>query len=237
MALTVLLAVGLASIAGALAGAPLAPREFAVSEGDATSGSRAWHVPPALAAGLAGVATWQLVGGPPGLVAGLVVGLTAPRLLSRLEPAATRRRRSELTRAAPLVADLLGAAMVSGVTLEQAIPVLSRAFGSPVADVLGQLERRLALGMDPCAAWTMLASEPGMGALGRAAARSARTGAPLADMLLASGDQLRAAATAQGLSEIRSAGVRAVLPLGLCLLPAFVLLGIVPVVAGLIPQF
>jgi pilus assembly protein TadC len=171
------------------------------------------------------------------LASGITVALVAPRLLALLEPASVRRRRAELTRTAPLVADLLGAAMVSGVTLEQAIPVLARAFGGPVAEVLDQLARRLALGMDPAAAWTLLAREPGMGALGRAAARSARTGAPLAAMLLASGDELRAAAIAQGLAEIRSAGVKAVLPLGLCLLPSFVLLGIVPVVAGLIPRF
>ena len=32
----------------------------------------------------------------------------------------------------------------------------------------------------------------------------------------------------------RAVGVKAALPLGLCLLPAFVLLGIVPVVAGML---
>jgi pilus assembly protein TadC len=237
MAIPMLISATLAGLAGALLIAPFSAGRLPVQGGDGCGSAQPWYRSPVVAGALAGVATWLLVGGPAGLVAGVVVGLAAPRLLVLLEPAAKRRRRAELTRSAPLVADLLGAAMISGVTLEQAIPVLSRAFGGSVAEVLDTLYRRLALGMDPEKAWGMLAREPGMGALGRAAARSARTGAPLAEMLVASGDELRAAATAQGLSEIRSAGVKAVLPLGLCLLPAFVLLGIVPVVAGMIPQF
>lgn len=223
----------LAGVAAALAVAPIGPRPPARN----VLGSRQWLGSPAVAGGLAGIATWLLVGGIWGVLFGLTAAWLTPAVLARFEPAGMRRRRSELTRAAPLVADLLGAAMLSGVTLQQAVPVLSRAFGGPVAEVMDQLSSRLALGMDPVEAWTRLADEPGMGALGRAAARSARTGAPLAELLLASGDELRAAAVADGLAQIRAAGVRAVLPLGLCLLPAFVLLGIVPVVAGLIPQF
>jgi hypothetical protein len=204
------------------------------------SGARAVRpsrIPHAWAGAIAGVGTWAFIGGFPGVIAGVVVAALAPLALSRLEPAAARARRVQLTRDAPLVADLLGAAMLSGVTLDAAIPVLARAFAGSTGEVLDQLSRRLALGMEPALAWSAVAAEPGLGILGRAAARSARTGAPLAEILLASGDELRSAATAQGLADIRSAGVAAVLPLGLCLLPAFVLLGIVPVVAGLIPDF
>lgn len=65
MALAVLLAVGLASVAGALAGAPLVPKRLAARSGDDKGGVWVWHSHPALAAGLAGIATWQLVGGRP----------------------------------------------------------------------------------------------------------------------------------------------------------------------------
>ncbi len=66
--------------------------------------------------------------------------------------------------------------------------------------------------------------------------RSSRTGAPLAGVLAGTADDLRAEASAAALAEVRSTAVRAVLPLGLCLLPAFVLLGIAPIVGGLLPE-
>ena len=43
-------------------------------------------------------------------------------------------------------------------------------------------------------------------------------------------------ASAAALAEVRATAVRAVLPLGLCLLPAFALLGIAPIVGGLLPS-
>ncbi|MCU1692975.1 MAG: hypothetical protein JWM64_2066, partial [Frankiales bacterium] len=45
--------------------------------------------------------------------------------------------------------------------------------------------------------------------------------------------EARASATARAEQRARRAGVLAVAPLGLCFLPAFVLLGVVPVVVGL----
>ena len=78
-------------------------------------------------------------------------------------------------------------------------------------------------------------SAPGLGGIARAVARSSRTGAPLATLLSSAAIDLRAEASAAALVQVRAASVRCVLPLGLCLLPAFGLLGIVPVVAGLLP--
>ena len=46
---------------------------------------------------------------------------------------------------------------------------------------------------------------------------------------------LRRGARARVEARARAVGVRAALPLGLCLLPAFVLLGVVPLVAGSLP--
>ena len=37
-----------------------------------------------------------------------------------------------------------------------------------------------------------------------------------------------------GITRARAVGVRAALPLGLCLLPSFLLLGIVPLVVGML---
>ena len=47
-------------------------------------------------------------------------------------------------------------------------------------------------------------------------------------------EQAREGARVRGQQAAERAGVLAVGPLGLCFLPAFVLLGVVPVVAGLV---
>jgi pilus assembly protein TadC len=47
-------------------------------------------------------------------------------------------------------------------------------------------------------------------------------------------DELARSARAEVEDRARAVGVKAALPLGLCLLPAFLLLGIAPLVAGLL---
>ncbi len=159
-----------------------------------------------------------------------------PELIARLEPARVRRERLELIRSAPLVADLLSAALMAGVPTEQAIPVVARAIGGLAGDALMGVHRRLQLGEPVDRAWAGLVDTPGLGGVARAVARSSRTGAPLAGLLAQCAEDLRAQASAAALAEVRATAVRAVLPLGLCLLPAFALLGIAPIVGGLLPS-
>lgn len=184
----------------------------------------------------AGLAAWLLVGGPVGCLVGVVVALLVPVLIARLEPASARRERLELIRAAPLVAELLAAALMAGVPLDHAVPVVARAVGGPAGERLLGVQRRVELGEPAATAWQDLTDTPGLSVVARAVARSARTGAPLAAVLTQSAEDLRSQAASAALAEVRSTAVRAVLPLGLCLLPAFALLGIAPIVGGLIPS-
>ncbi|MCU0262797.1 MAG: type II secretion system F family protein [Candidatus Nanopelagicales bacterium] len=184
---------------------------------------------------LAGVAAGLLVGGLPGAVVGVGVALLLPVVIARLEPARVRRERLELIHAAPLVAELLSAALVAGVPLEHAVPVVARAVGGAAGGRLMGVHRHVELGEPVARAWEVLSRTPGLGAVARAVARSSRTGAPLAAVLAQSAEDLRAQAVAAALAEVRATAVRAVLPLGLCLLPAFALLGIAPIVGGLLP--
>lgn len=55
----------------------------------------------------------------------------------------------------------------------------------------------------------------------------------MADVLTRLADDAREASRTNAVSAARKVGVKAVAPLGLCFLPAFVLLGIIPVIAGL----
>jgi len=190
---------------------------------------------PRAACGLAGAALWALIGGVPGLLAGAFVALAGPAVLGRFETGARRRRRLALIAGAPLVADLLAASLAAGATVERSVPVIARALGGPVCEVLEQVAARIRLGEPAEQAWARVADTPGLGAIALTVARASRSGAPLAGLLANTADDLRADAAAAALAEVRATSVRAVLPLGLCLLPAFGLLGILPVVAGLIP--
>lgn len=75
-----------------------------------------------------------------------------------------------------------------------------------------------------------------LGALARTMIRAAQSGAPVADVLTRLADDARRTAQATASAAARRVGVHAVAPLGLCFLPAFVFLGIVPMVAGLAGQ-
>jgi pilus assembly protein TadC len=77
-----------------------------------------------------------------------------------------------------------------------------------------------------------MAAHPQLGPLGRAVHRSSETGASVADALARLGSELRDGRRAQQEALARAVEVKASVPLGLCLLPAFVLIGIVPMIAG-----
>lgn len=186
---------------------------------------------------LAALAVAVVVGGVPGIVVGALVGLGLPVVVAGLEPASARRRRLSLVRSGPLVADLLAAALSAGVPLERALPVVAHAVGGPAAELLREVDRRCQLGEPAAAAWGRLRGEPGLGGVARAVARSARTGAPVTTLLSDAAVELRGEAEAAALARVRATGVRAVLPLGLCLLPAFALLGIAPMVGGFLPRW
>jgi pilus assembly protein TadC len=108
-----------------------------------------------------------------------------------------------------------------------------------LARVLRRAADLLALGADPAVAWSIAADVPAgpidaqTEALLRLARRSASSGAALADGVAELADQSRGDAAHAATAAAERAGVLIAGPLGLCFLPAFVCLGIVPVVAGL----
>ncbi|HEY9566052.1 MAG TPA: type II secretion system protein, partial [Nocardioides sp.] len=63
-------------------------------------------------------------------------------------------------------------------------------------------------------------------------ARAHGSGVPVAEVVRRLGVDLAREARADAEDRARTVGVRAALPLGLCLLPAFLLIGIVPVVVA-----
>ncbi len=185
---------------------------------------------------LAGAGCWAFVSGTPGLVAGVVAGGVVWVVLGRAETPAQRERRARVRAELPHVVGLLAAAVRGGLPPAEALAMVCVALPGPAADSLALLPPRIALGVDPAEVWRSLEADAVLAPLGRTLARSARTGEPVAEALDRLGTELAARARAETEDAARQVGVRAAVPLGLCLLPSFLLLGIVPVVAGLVAE-
>lgn len=186
---------------------------------------------------LAGAALVLVVGGVPGAVLGAGVALAGPRLVAGLEPRAERARREQLVADLPLALDLLAACLAGGAPLPGAVQAVGEAVPGACGERLLRVVAALGVGTPPAEAWGLLAAadETGLaGSAGRALARAGEGGAPVGAAVAQLAGQARARAAAAGQQAAARAGVLAVGPLGLCFLPAFVLVGVVPVVAGLV---
>jgi Flp pilus assembly protein TadB len=183
---------------------------------------------------LAAVAAWVFLGGVVGLVAAPAAGAVTWWVVERSEPAHLRRDRDLARRDLPHVAGLLADALRSGQAPVDAVAVVVGALPGPASARLAALVPRLRLGVDPGRVWADLAADPALAPLGRALGRAHRTGAPVVSAVERLADELAVQARAEIEDRARAVGVKAAVPLGLCLLPAFILIGIVPVVAGLL---
>ena len=222
-----------ASVAALLLVAPTSrPRAPASTRGRVTDQpAMLLRLRPVLVA-LAFVGAWVFVGGPLGVVAGVAGSVVAWRVLGRAESPAARRRREELERDLPTAVHLLGACLEAGAATATALEAVSAALPGAVADELRLVRHRLALGVDPVVVWRGLADHPQLRPLGRAMARAHRSGASVAELVAGLALELAARSRAQTDALARSVEVRAAAPLGVCFLPAFLLLGVVPMVAG-----
>ena len=185
-----------------------------------------------LAAGAVAVAAlgWALVGPTAGLVAGAAAGGAGWVARSRLDrPRAPATDGTALAAAWELLDVCLRAGMPVSAALAAAAAPLDGSAGSALRRVAGLLE----LGAPAAGAWRDSGDVPGLAVLARAASRSAATGAALAQVAAGESARLRAELVDSAQARAQRAGVLVTGPLGLCFLPAFLVLGIAPVVVGL----
>jgi pilus assembly protein TadC len=193
-------------------------------------------MPATFACVVAGGAVAVVVGGVGGVLLGVVLGVAGPRALAGLEPAAVRQERAQLVAELPLLMDLLGACLAGGASLTKAASAVAAALPGPCGRRLAAVVDSLAVGTPPEQAWLALAdntSDDPLAPAARLLARAGAGGTPVAATIRRLAAETRAAALAAGSQAARRVGVLVVAPLGLCFLPAFVLLGVVPVVVGL----
>ncbi|NEW59392.1 type II secretion system F family protein [Nocardia cyriacigeorgica] len=150
----------------------------------------------------------------------------------------TSRRRGVDPLAAASVFDLLAACLRAGLPIAAAVYAVVPGAPPVLAEPLRCVADLLALGADPATAWERVAEEATdasgeIETLARLARRSARSGSSLAAAVGELAEQRRAAVEDAAAARAERAGVLIGGPLGLCFLPAFVCLGIVPVIIGL----
>ncbi|GAA1740936.1 type II secretion system F family protein [Microcella frigidaquae] len=215
-------------------GAPLAPALRAFAEGlrDREAARRDIRIAlagprstasivlllPAIALLLALLMGVDLVGalasplGAAALVAGGALVVVARRWMRRLLRAAEPPAPTT-----GLALDLLAVAAGGGASPERAVAL--------VAAELRAAHPELAAGG---------ALDPDLAAIADLAAFSRRAGAPLGELARTEAAELRARARALVGETAEALGVRLMLPLGACILPAFLLIGVVPMLIGLL---
>jgi hypothetical protein len=189
---------------------------------------RSWVAVGAVAAGVLG---WSFAGAAAGSVLAAVAGaagvVMARRAVARTGPAAEQD--SDMAGGWELLAVCLEAGLPVSVAVSAAAEPLGGSTGARLRRVSGLLE----LGADPADAWFAAEDVPVLATFARAAGRSAATGAALAQVARAESTRLRADLLDSAQARAQRAAVYITGPLGLCFLPAFLVLGIAPVVIGM----
>jgi pilus assembly protein TadC len=184
--------------------------------------------------GVAG-AGWVLVGG----LTGAAIGLAGAAGLWRWHRRQTANRTEaefdavEVARQLPLAADLLAACIAAGAGPVIAAQAVGEALGGPVGEGLARGAAEVRLGGQPADAWRRLASLPGAAALARLLERADESGLPAAVPAARLAADARADRARAATARARRAAVLVSAPVGLCFLPAFVAVGVLPVVIGL----
>jgi pilus assembly protein TadC len=171
------------------------------------------------------------------LAAAMLIGPGASRRLPAAPKSARVQR--ERGRTDPLAAastfEVFAACLRSGMAVSTAAAASAPLAPPHLARLLTRAADLLALGADPAVAWSDPIGHPDQhtDALLRLARRSASSGAALAEGSTDLAARTRDDAAAAARAAAERASVLIAGPLGVCYLPAFLCLGIVPVVVGL----
>lgn len=198
----------------------------------ATASAEPRQVSRLVVCGLGGLAVWSLVGGIIGASGGLALAVLGPPWLAGV--ASQEGDEALVARDLPLALDLLAACLAGGAVPQHALQAVAEALPGPCGTRFATVAARLAVGAPACDAWLALGTDRGSaGAAARALARAAAGGAPVAASVQRVAAQARLESVARAERAAKRAGVMVVGPLGLCFLPAFLLIGVVPAVLGL----
>ncbi|MGO1524172.1 MAG: type II secretion system F family protein [Nesterenkonia sp.] len=158
---------------------------------------------------------------------------TPGRRLRRLILGRGAESQSEGADAAVLL-DLTAALLGAGVGIEAALNRLADAV--PGAERLARVHHAIAAGAPWEQAVEPVTEDTELSAFCEHLSFAYATGAPSASMLRAAAAQARVQRRHDAERRAEELGVKMMLPLGACFLPAFILLGVVPVVLSMLPE-
>ncbi|MFG2430144.1 type II secretion system F family protein [Streptomyces sp. NPDC048590] len=179
---------------------------------------------------------WVLVGGPAGCAVGLAAGFGVLQLQRSRRGRAVSDQRVDaalVARQLPLAADLLASCLSAGASPREAAEAVGESMPGPVGEQLARSAAEILLGGEPAEAWARFGDIPGASSLARCLERAESTGAPAAEPVSAIADGMRAECASAAVARARRAAVLITAPVGLCFLPAFLAVGVAPVVIGL----
>ncbi|WP_460463503.1 type II secretion system F family protein [Arthrobacter pigmenti] len=139
---------------------------------------------------------------------------------------------------AAVLLELAAAMLEAGSSLEHALEVLGEVCGGQIGNSLRTVVSALRLGAEWNQAWAAARTEGStvvLAQLQSALSFAATTGAPSSALLSAQAQQLRRRSHRKAEQRAAALGVKLVLPMGTCSLPAFVCIGVLPVLLALLP--
>jgi len=181
-------------------------------------------------AGVGGLAVFLLLGaGPAAGVVAIGAVVVAERLLRRggAPPDGTGRLAQDL----PVACDLLAVCLAAGTPVGAAVAAVGESVAGPLGDRLVATGALYRLGAAPRRAWSGV--PPPVDSLARTVVRAGESGSAVVPALQRLAADLRSSERNRTEAAVRRAGVWVLAPLGLCFLPAFLCLGVVPLVLGI----
>lgn len=182
---------------------------------------------------------WFAVGA--GIAAGMAVGLWGPPRRSLLPVGEGIDRGGDVVDAdvvpsITVLLEMIAAAIHQGASIPRAIAVVGESWGGECGTVLGDVARALHRGVGWRNAWARACAHPQLGEnmtmLADALESSYRHGTSPLARISAVVDQIDRDERRRIEEGSAKLGVRMLVPTGLCFLPSFILLGIVPVIAS-----
>lgn len=137
----------------------------------------------------------------------------------------------------PLLLELLATALDSGLAVQGALQVVAAVSGESMRTSLLRVVAGLEIGASWEDSWAGNLDRDELRHIHDALSFGALTGASAAPLLYAQAQNYRTEAARSAQKRAAALGVKLVMPLGLCSLPAFIAVGVVPVVMAMIPAF
>ncbi len=152
--------------------------------------------------------------------------------LGLLEPASTRARQRRLVMEAPQALDLLAACLAAGLPPRNATAAVVSVFDGPLAEDLGAVARAVDVGLSDATAWRSLRGHPQLGEAAVDLARAVESGTRMVETLTFYARDARQRRASAVESTAKAVGVRCVLPMMICFVPSFILVGVLPAVVS-----